>query len=76
MIVVSAREFRENQTKVLTAASNGQAIILTSRIGHFRIIPVSENDDIIENGLREAITEVKEHMNGSRTLPSAKDLVF
>lgn len=76
MIVVSAREFRENQTKVLTAAKGGQAIILTSRLGLFKITPVTENDSIIENNMREAIAEVKEHMDGTRKLPAAKDVIF
>lgn len=76
MIVVSAREFRENQSKVLNAAINGQSIVLTSRLGNFKIVPISSNDKIIENELRAGCCEVKDHLTGSIKLPLAKDIVF
>jgi len=76
MMIISAREFRENQTKVLNAAINGQSIILTSRIGNFKIIPVSDSDQILENNLRSACAEVKAHMLGDVKLPLAQDIVF
>ena len=46
MQVVSAREFRSNQGKFLNAAINGQSVLLTSRYGNFKIIPVSEEDSL------------------------------
>ncbi len=76
MIVVSAREFRENQTKVLSAAMSGQSIILTSRLGNFKISPINDNDTIVEKHLRTACAEVKAHMHGDMELPLAKDVVF
>lgn len=76
MIVVSAREFRENQTKVLSAAMSGQSIILTSRLGNFKISPINDNDTIVEKHLRTACDEVKAHMHGDMELPLAKDVVF
>lgn len=46
MIVVSAREFRANQGKVLTAARHGQSVLLTSRYGTFKIVPVTDEDNL------------------------------
>lgn len=56
MLVVSAREFRTNQTAVLTKARNGESVLLTSRVGTFKIVPVTEEDtltDKISRGLRQ-----------------------
>ena len=56
MQVVSAREFRANQGKFLTAAKSGQSVLLTSRYGTFKITPVTEEDSLTENicrGLEE-----------------------
>lgn len=74
MIVVSTREFRANQTKVLSAAKNGQSIVLTSRLGNFKIVPISEDDKIVEANLLAANAEVKDHLQGTVELPLAKDL--
>ena len=41
MEIVSARDFRANQTKILTKALNGESILLSSRIGTFKITPVA-----------------------------------
>jgi antitoxin (DNA-binding transcriptional repressor) of toxin-antitoxin stability system len=76
MIVVSAREFRENQSKVLSAAMNGQSIVLTSRLGNFKITPISDADAIVEDSIRAACAEVKSHLHGSVDLPLAKDIEF
>ncbi|MDE6127192.1 MAG: prevent-host-death family protein [Muribaculaceae bacterium] len=76
MEVVSAREFRSNQGKFLTAARSGQSVLLTSRYGNFKIIPVSETDDIIERDIRASFAEVKAHLAGKTDLPLAKDVVF
>lgn len=76
MMIVSAREFRNNQTKVLSAAKKGQSIILTSRVGNFKIAPVSDSDNIVESGLRAACEEVRAHMRGDMELPLAQDVIF
>ncbi len=58
MQVVSAREFRSNQGKYLNAAMRGQSVMLTSRYGNFKIMPVTEEDNLISNistGLKEAM---------------------
>lgn len=76
MQVVSAREFRANQTKVLKAARDGQSVMLTSRVGNFKIIPVASEDTILERDLRASIAEVKAHIEGKTDLPNARDIVF
>lgn len=76
MQIVSAREFRSNQGKFLTAARSGQSVLLTSRYGNFKITPVMDSDSIVENSLRTSIDEVKAHMEGRKTLPNARDIVF
>lgn len=48
MQVVTAREFRANQTRVLKAARDGQSVMLTSRVGNFKITPISEEDTLTE----------------------------
>ncbi|MDR0332885.1 MAG: hypothetical protein LBI15_05420 [Dysgonamonadaceae bacterium] len=49
MLVISTREFREKQGIYLGMAKNGEDIILKSREnGSFKLIPVSENDMIVE----------------------------
>ena len=76
MEVVSAREFRSNQGRFLIAAKEGQSVLLTSRYGNFKITPITSEDMIIEKDLREAIDQVKDHIEGHIDLPNAKDIVF
>lgn len=47
MTVVSIRDFRANQGKYLDLAANGESVILTSRKGHFKITPISEDDSVV-----------------------------
>lgn len=76
MEIVTAREFRKNQGRFLTAAREGKSVILTSRFGNFKITPVSDNDEIIEKDIRAAYDEVKAHLAGRIDLPLAADLIF
>ena len=76
MEVVTAREFRSNQGKFLIAAREGHSVLLTSRYGNFKITPVTSEDMIIERDLREAVNQVKEHLEGRIELPNAEDIVF
>ena len=48
MLVVSTRDFRTNQTKYLKKANAGEHVILKSRTGSFKIVPIS-SDDIVSN---------------------------
>lgn len=47
MTVISIRDFRSNQSKYLNLASNGESVILTSRSGSFRIVPVTADDSVM-----------------------------
>ena len=47
MTIVSIREFRANQGKYLGLAADGESVILTSRTGSFKIVPVTEDDSIV-----------------------------
>lgn len=58
MTVVSVRDFRSNQGKYLGLAANGEDIVLTSRAGSFRIVPVSEDDTLVSK--REFLARVDE----------------
>lgn len=76
MQVVSAREFRANQTNVLRAAREGQPVMLTSRVGVFMIVPVESAETKFERALRASAAEVKAHMEGRLDLPNARDIEF
>ncbi len=45
MVVVSTRDFRNNQTKYLNLAKSGEHVILKSRLGSFRIFPEHGKED-------------------------------
>lgn len=59
MQVVSAREFRSNQGKFLNAAINGQPVMLKSKYGNFKIIPVFEEENSLTNHIIKGLKEVK-----------------
>ena len=79
MVVVSTRDFRVNQTKYLNMAKSGEHVVLKSRAGNFRIFPEEREDvmnaprDLVQE-LKNALTEVKEYMDGKRSLLSAEEL--
>lgn len=47
MTVVSIRDFRANQGKYLGLAASGESVILTSRAGSFKIVPITEDDGLV-----------------------------
>lgn len=47
MTLISIRDFRSNQSKYLGLAANGESVILTSRRGNFKIVPVTEDDCVV-----------------------------
>lgn len=47
MTVISVRDFRSNQSKYLALASQGEHVVLKSRVGRFRIVPVDMDDSIM-----------------------------
>lgn len=57
MEIVGARTFRANQTAILKKAKKGESVLLSSRVGMFKITPVTEEDSLttrICEGLNEA----------------------
>lgn len=46
MEIVSARDFRANQTRILTKALQGESVLLSSRVGMFKITPITEEDTL------------------------------
>ena len=47
MTVISIRDFRANQGKYLGLAASGESVILTSRTGSFKIVPITEDDSLV-----------------------------
>lgn len=76
MEIVSAREFRSNQGRFLKAAKIGQSVMLTSRYGNFKIVPITDEDEIVTRDIAASCAEVKAHLKGEIELPLAKDVVF
>lgn len=75
MQVVTAREFRANQTKILSAARGGQSVMLTSRVGNFKIVPITSDDEIVRRDIMTSLEEVRDHMAGRIELPNARDIL-
>lgn len=80
MLVVSTRDFRTNQTKYLKKANSGEHVILKSRAGSFKIVPISSNDIVSDKRdlaaeLRGALQEVKDHIEGKKQLQSLDSLL-
>lgn len=47
MTIITSREFRSNQSKYFTLANKGEDVILKSRVGSFRILPVTKDDTLM-----------------------------
>jgi antitoxin (DNA-binding transcriptional repressor) of toxin-antitoxin stability system len=78
MIVLTGREFRANQAKYVGVAQSGEDVVVKSRAGSFRIVPIAEDDIIIsKNNLSEslyrALLEVKNAREGKGKLLSWED---
>lgn len=74
MEIVSAREFRANQSAVLAKAKRGESILLTSRLGMFKIMPVTEEDSLTTR-LSESLAEVKKIMDGELPRRSVQNML-
>ncbi len=58
MQVISFRKFRMNQTPALLRAIKGESILLTCRLGSFRLVPVTVEEKIVTR-ISEGLEEVK-----------------
>lgn len=80
MVVVTGRDFRANTAKYVGAAYQGEDVIVKSRSGSFRIVPISE-DEVVANKrdfnveLRGALMEAKESIEGRRELNTLDNLI-
>lgn len=81
MTIVSARDFRANQGKYFSMVNSGEHVILKSREGNFRLVPVSSSDSIsdetqkITDDLRGALRELKEAIAGKKKLNTLDSLI-
>ncbi len=81
MTIVSARDFRANQGKYFSMVNSGEHVILKSREGNFRLVPVSSSDSIsdetqkIAADLRGALRELKEVIAGKKKLNTLDSLI-
>lgn len=74
MEIVSARQFRANQGKFLTEAKRGQSVILTSRLGSFKIVPIDEADTLTTR-ICDGLKEIKNIEDGSIKSNSARNFL-
>ncbi len=79
-MIVTSREFRANQSRYIGFAHNGEDVILKSRAGSVRLIPVdtSETKTVSRNlavELQSALTDIKESMQGKKKLLSWEELL-
>ncbi|MBD5329501.1 MAG: type II toxin-antitoxin system Phd/YefM family antitoxin [Bacteroides sp.] len=80
MVVVNSSTFRTNQSKYLDMASSGEAILITrnnrpsvvlSSVEDFRMIPTRD----ITESINQSLKEVKESIEGTKELKSARALL-
>ena len=71
MTIVSAREFRANQSRYFGMVNRGEHVVLKSRMGRFRLMPIVEGE---EEPKRDVTTEVcramkdwKDYLDGNDT---------
>lgn len=74
MEIVSARNFRANQTSVFSKILKGESVIISSRLGMFQITPVSEDKSLTAR-IREGLQEVKLMESGKLPSKSAKSFL-
>ena len=80
MLVVTGRDFRANTAKYVDVANRGEDVVVKSRAGSFRIVPISEDDIVINKRylseeLCAALLETKESIEGKRKLNTLDNLI-
>lgn len=80
MVVVTGRDFRANTAKYVDVAYRGEDVIVKSRSGSFRVVPIREDDIVINRRdlaaeLRGALMEAKESIEGTRKLNTLDNLI-
>ncbi len=80
MVVVTGRDFRANTAKYVNVAYRGEDVVVKSRVGSFRIVPITEDDIVVNkrdlaSELRGALIEAKESIEGKRRLNTLDHLI-
>ena len=74
MEIITAREFRANQSNILKKAKAGESVLLSSRIGMFKITPVTEADTLTEKIVR-GLQQIKLIEEGKLKAKTARDFL-
>lgn len=74
MHVISLSKFRTNQTATLLRALQGESVLLTSRLGAFKLTPVTAEEKIVSR-ISEGMEEVKLIEAGKLPTKKAKDFL-
>ncbi len=80
MVVVTGRDFRANTARYVGVALSGEDVVVKSRVGSFRVVPITEDDIIVNKRdlsaeLRGALMEAKESIKGKRKLNTLDNLI-
>lgn len=74
MQTVSAREFRSNQGKYLTAANEGQPVMLRSKYGDFQLVPIKDEESLTSR-ICKGLKEVKMVEEGELPRKTLQELI-
>lgn len=75
MEIASAREFRSNQGRYLAAAKSGQSVMLISKYGNFKIVPVTEEDETPTTRIVKGLEQVKKIQSGQLPRRTVQDML-
>ena len=80
MVIVTGRDFRANTAKYVDVALRGEDVVVKSRAGSFRIVPITEDDVVVNKRdlaaeLRGALIEAKDSIEGKRQLNTLDHLI-
>lgn len=74
MLVLSGREFGANPSKYFGAARNGEDVVVKSKTGNFRIVPIEDDmvddEDSLTASLYRSLKQVKQAREGKAKLLS------
>lgn len=74
MHIVSARDFRSNQSNILAMAQKGESVLLSSRLGMFKILPVTE-EDALTTRVCKGLQQVKNIEEGKLPRRTINDML-
>lgn len=79
-MIVTSRDFRANQSRYINIAHSGEDVILKSRAGSVRLIPVTQDsvntdERDLAAELRNALSDVKKTMQGKEKLSRLEELL-